>query len=47
MAELRDWVITIHTSEMTPAEAEAVFDRVADAAHALDEAVTCSMGPDE
>lgn len=41
----RDRLITIQAFGLTDAEAEAMFDRVADAAHDLDEEVTCSMGP--
>lgn len=40
-----DRLITVEVFGVSGDEAKALFDRVADAAHALDESVTCSMGP--
>lgn len=40
-----DWTITVSAFDMTPAQAEALFIRVADAAHALNERITVGMSP--
>lgn len=40
----RNWEMTVFVFDATDEEAEAMFDRVALAAHALDEQVTCSSG---
>lgn len=39
-----DYVITVEAFDMTSEQAEALFDRVAEAAHALDEQVTVGSG---
>jgi hypothetical protein len=40
----RHFEVTVMGFEMTDEEAEALFDRVIDVAHALDEQVICSGG---
>ena len=40
----RVYRIEISGFDLTEAEAEALFERVAEAAHALDEQVVCSSG---
>lgn len=42
----RLYTIVVHAADLTDAEAEALFDRVADAAHALNQAVGCVGGYD-
>ena len=39
-----NYEVIVSAFEMTPEQYEALFDRVAEAAHALDEQVTCSGG---
>lgn len=36
------YLISVQAYDLTPAQEDALFDRVADAAHALDEQVCCS-----
>jgi hypothetical protein len=41
-SKIRDALITVHCYDFTDDAIDALFDRVADAAHALDEQVMCS-----
>lgn len=44
--EERPYTIVVQAFDLTDAEVEALFDRVADAAHALDEQLFCYGGDD-